>query len=76
MEIPMQPVSKEVREFIRATDILLKEINENGELNNFEKVLLISYANRLNAANTLLQSRALQREAQYLHQGHEHSASP
>ena len=64
MEIPMQPVSKQVREFIRAADLLLKEINENEDFNNFEKVLLTSYANRLNAANTLLQSRALQREAQ------------
>ena len=50
----MQPVSKEVREFIRAIDVLLKEINENGNFNTFEKVLLASYANRLNAANTLL----------------------
>jgi hypothetical protein len=75
MEIPMQPVSKEVREFIRATDVLLKEINENGNFNNFEKVLLASYANRLNAANTLLQSRALQREAQELRQEHEEPVS-
>ena len=71
MEIPMQPVSKQVREFIRAADLLLKEINENEDFNNFEKVLLTSYANRLNAANTLLQSRALQREARDLRQGHE-----
>jgi hypothetical protein len=71
MEIPMQPVSKQVREFIRAADLLLKEINENEDFNNFEKVLLTSYANRLNAANTLLQSRPLQREAQDLRQGHE-----
>ena len=75
MEIPMQPVSKQVREFIRAADLLLKEINENEDFNNFEKVLLTSYANRLNAANTLLQSRALQREAQNLRQGHEQPVS-
>jgi hypothetical protein len=75
MEIPMQPVSKEVREFIRAIDVLLKEINENGNFNTFEKVLLASYANRLNAANTLLQSRALRREAQELHQEHDEPVS-
>jgi len=71
----MQPVSKEVREFIRAIDVLLREINENGSFNNFEKVLLASYANRLNAANTLLQSRALRREAQDLHQEHDEPVS-
>jgi len=75
METPMQPVSKQVREFIRAADLLLKEINENEDFNNFEKVLLTSYANRLNAANTLLQSRALQRKAQNLRQGHKHPVS-
>jgi hypothetical protein len=70
MEIPMQPVGKEIREFIRAADLLLNKINENGDFNNFEKVLLTSYATRLNAANTLLQSRALQRTAQDFRQHH------
>jgi hypothetical protein len=69
MEIPMQPVSKEVREFIRAADLLLQQIIEKADFNNFEKVLLISYATRLNSGNALLQSRALQREAQERH-GH------
>jgi hypothetical protein len=64
MEIPMQPISKSIREFIRAADVLLQDINEDYNCNDFEKVLLTSYANRLNAANTVLQSRALQREAQ------------
>ena len=62
----MQPVSKEVREFVRAADLLLQQINEKGHFNDFEKLLLTSYATRLHAANTLLQSIAVQREAQAL----------
>lgn len=59
----MQPVSKQVREFIRATDLLLQDVNANCEFNDFEKVLLASYATRLTAAATILQSKSLQREA-------------
>jgi hypothetical protein len=71
MEIPMQQVSKAIREFIRAADILLQDINDNCDCNEFEKVLLTSYANRLNAANTVLESRALKREAQEWRKTHE-----
>ncbi|HKN87649.1 MAG TPA: hypothetical protein VJV04_12370 [Nitrospiraceae bacterium] len=68
MEIPMESVRKQVREFIRAADVLLQQINENGEFNGFEMVLLSCYAARLNSANTILQSKALMREAKNLRQ--------
>ena len=68
MEIPMESVRKQVREFIRAADVLLQQINENGEFNGFEMVLLSGYATRLNSANTILQSKALMREAKNLRQ--------
>ena len=66
MDIPLQPVSKPVREFVRATDLLLHEISEKSDFNDFEKLLLTSYANRITAANIVLQSRALKQEAKDL----------
>ena len=55
LDVPMQPVSKQVRDFVRAADLLLQQINEKGHFNDFEKVLLTSAATRLNSANTLLE---------------------
>lgn len=64
----MQQVSKQIRDFVRAADLLLQQINEKGHFNDFEKLLLTSYATRLNAGNTLLESIAVQGEAQALRQ--------
>jgi hypothetical protein len=66
MDIPLQPVSKPIREFVRAVDLLLHEISEKSDFNDFERLLLTSYANRLSAANSVLQSRALKQEAKDL----------